>query len=392
MDMTVARRISRLPDQFFSGLTRQVAKVQAQGHDVINLGQGNPDLPTPPHIVEALRKTALDPRTHRYSPFRGLSVLKEAAAAFYERTYGVKVHPEREVAILFGGKAGLVEMAELYLEEGDLALVPDPGYPDYMSGIALTGASPRLLPLTTENAYMPRLDDISADEWERAKLWYVNYPSNPTGAGVSPAFFDDVIAHAKRHNVIVVHDFAYGAIGYDGVRPPSFMERPGAKEIGVEIYTLSKTYNMAGWRIGFAIGNEEIISALNLIQDHYYVSIFPAVQLAAAAALEGDQRCVEELRLTYEDRRDAFVKVAADNGLTVPPPSGSFFCWVPLPFGHDSVQFANDLLIESHVAVAPGRGFGETGEGFIRIGLLTDVERLEQAAVRMGRFVRNHHL
>lgn len=326
MEFPVADRISRLPSQFFSALTRRVAKVQAQGYDVINLGQGNPDLPTPPHIVEALRAAVLDPATHRYSPFRGLPRLKQAVADFYARTYGVELNPETEVAILVGGKTGLVEIAELYLDQGDLALVPDPGYPDYLSGIGLAGGVARPMPITAENGYLPDLDVLSPAEWARAKVWYLNYPNNPTGAGAAPEFFDAVIERAKAHDVVVVHDFAYGAIGYDGVQPPSFLQRPEAKTVGVEIYTMSKTYNMAGWRVAFAVGNKDVIDHLNLIQDHYYVSIFPAVQEAAIVALTSDQTSVKELVDTYQRRRDAFVAEAQRHGLLVPAPAGSFFC------------------------------------------------------------------
>ncbi|WAH35738.1 aminotransferase class I/II-fold pyridoxal phosphate-dependent enzyme [Alicyclobacillus dauci] len=387
MKFPVADRISRLPSQFFASLTRRVAEVQAEGHDVINLGQGNPDLPTPPHIVEALRSSVLNPMTHKYSPFRGLPALKQAVADFYGRTYGVALDAQREVAVLVGGKTGLVEVAELYLEKGDLALVPDPGYPDYMSGIALAGGEPRLMPITADNNYLPDLDDLTDDEWARSKIWYLNYPNNPTGAGATPAFFDSVIERATAHNVLVVHDFAYGAIGYDGVMPPSFLARPGAKEAGIEIYTLSKTYNMAGWRVAFAVGNAEVIEQLNLIQDHYYVSIFPAIQEAAIAALGPDQSSVGTLVATYERRRNAFISAAEDGGLDVPATAGSFFCWLPIPKELSSIEFAERLLVEGHVAVAPGRGFGPHGEGYVRLGLLTEESRLREAANRISTFV-----
>ncbi|SIS78307.1 pyridoxal phosphate-dependent aminotransferase [Alicyclobacillus vulcanalis] len=386
MTFRLADRIERLPEQFFSGLTRRVAAFQQAGYDVINLGQGNPDLPTPPHIVEALREAALDPVTHRYPPFRGLPELKEAAAAFYQRTYGVSLDPEREVAILVGGKTGLVEMAELYLEPGDVALVPDPGYPDYLSGIALAGAKPHPLPITAQNGYLPDLESVPESVWKRAKLWYLNYPNNPTGAGTTSEFFDRAIEKARDHGVIVVHDFAYGAIGYDDHRPPSFLQRPGAKEVGIEIYTLSKTFNMAGWRVAFAAGHPEIIEHINLIQDHYYVSIFAAVQRASVAALRGPAEDIEALRQTYQRRRDAFLGALRSAGVEAPPPQGSFFCWIPIPSGHSSVSFAEALLEEEHVAVAPGRGFGEHGEGHVRVGLLAPEGRLIEAAERMARF------
>ncbi|EPZ48245.1 MULTISPECIES: pyridoxal phosphate-dependent aminotransferase [Alicyclobacillus] len=392
MDIRLAERMNRLPAQFFAALTKRVAEVQALGHDVINLGQGNPDLPTPKHVVEALRTAVLDPTTHRYSPFRGLPRLKQAVADFYARTYGVELNPEEEVAILVGGKTGLVEIAELYLDKGDLALVPDPGYPDYLSGIELAGGTARPMPITAENGYLPDLDELSPAEWARAKVWYLNYPNNPTGAGATPEFFDAVIERAKAHDVVVVHDFAYGAIGYDGVQPPSFLQRPEAKTVGVEIYTMSKTYNMAGWRVAFAVGNKDVIAHLNLIQDHYYVSIFPAVQEAAVAALTSDQTSVKELVDTYQLRRDAFIAEAQRHGLLVPAPAGSFFCWLPIPKGVDSVTFAEELLVGAHVAVAPGRGFGEHGEGYVRVGLLNTEERLREAAVRIAEFVHRRYV
>ena len=376
----------RLPEQFFSGLTRRVAAFQSQGYDVINLGQGNPDLPTPPHIVEALREAALDPSTHRYPPFRGLPELKQAAAQFYERTYGVRLDPEREVAILVGGKTGLVEVAELYLEPGDLALVPDPGYPDYLSGIALAGGTAYPLPITADCDYLPDLAAVPESAWEKAKLWYINYPSNPTGAGATRVFFEEAIRKAREHGVLIVHDFAYGAIGYDDHRPPSFLEIDGAKEVGIEIYTLSKTFNMAGWRVAFAVGHPDVIEHINLIQDHYYVSIFAAVQRASVAALTGPADGIEALRQTYQGRRDAFLGTLRSCGIDVPAPKGSFFCWIPLPDGVSSVAFADELLEHAHVAVAPGRGFGEHGEGHVRVGLLAPEPRLAEAAERIAQF------
>ncbi|MBF8377042.1 aminotransferase class I/II-fold pyridoxal phosphate-dependent enzyme [Alicyclobacillus mali] len=386
MTFRLSDRIVRLPEQFFSGLTRRVAGFQQAGYDVINLGQGNPDLPTPPHIVEALRGAVLDPVTHRYPPFRGLPELKEAAAEFYQRTYGVALDPEREIAILVGGKTGLVEVAELYLETGDVALVPDPGYPDYLSGIALAGAEPYALPITASNSYIPDLDAVPEDVWKRARVWYINYPNNPTGAGATTAFFEQAIEKARHHGVLIVHDFAYGAIGYDHHRPPSFLQMKGAKEVGIEIYTLSKTFNMAGWRVAFAVGHPEVIEHINLIQDHYYVSIFAAVQRASIAALHGPADDIEALRQTYQRRRDAFLGALRAAGIHAPSPQGSFFCWIPLPEGVSSVAFAEQLLEQAHVAVAPGRGFGEHGEGHVRVGLLAPEDRLIEAAERMAQF------
>ncbi|MFS8612588.1 MAG: pyridoxal phosphate-dependent aminotransferase [Planifilum fulgidum] len=380
-----ADMLGRLPEQFFARLVGKVAaKIQA-GHDVINLGQGNPDLPTPPHIVEALKKAADKPKLHRYSPFRGYRFLREAVAEFYRREYGVTLDPEREVAVLFGAKAGLVEISQCFLNPGDLALVPDPGYPDYWSGIAIAGAEMGRMPLTAENGFLPDYSMLSARQLERAKLMFINYPNNPTGAVASREFFRETVELAAKHHILVVHDFAYGAIGFDGKKPVSFLEVPGAKEVGVEFYTLSKTYNMAGWRVGFAVGNESVIEAINLIQDHYYVSLFGAVQAAAAEALLGPQDCVKELVSTYERRRNTFIGKLREAGWEVQPPAGSFFCWLPVPKGYTSESFADLLLDRVHVAVAPGNGFGEHGEGYVRVGLLTDESRLAEAAERIAR-------
>lgn len=388
MHVERAERMQRLPRQFFANLVNKVnARVKA-GHDVINLGQGNPDLPTPPHVVEALRESALDPRTHRYPPFSGLPKLKQSAVEFYRREYGVDLDPKTEVAILFGGKTGLVELSEVYLNPGDVALVPDPGYPDYWSGIALAGGQMVTFPLLAENHFLPDFEAISPEDRERAKLLFLNYPNNPTGGVATPEFFADVVRFAKTNNVVAIHDFAYGAIGFDGIKPPSFLQTPGAKDCGIEIYTLSKTYNMAGWRVAFAVGNPDVIANINLIQDHYYVSLFAAIQTAGAVALAGSQDCVAELVSTYERRRDAFVGALYEHGIACPAPKGSFFVWMPVANGFTSEPFADYLLEEANVAVAPGVGFGRHGDGYVRIGLLTTEDRLREAAGRIAQALK----
>ena len=384
MSQPMADRMNRLPKQFFASLSRKVDERIRSGHDVINLGQGNPDLPTPPGIVEALREAALDPSTHRYSAFRGLPELKQAAADFYRREYGVHLDAETEIAILFGGKTGLVEISEIYLNPGDIALVPDPGYPDYFSGVALAGGRMAKMPLLEQNGFLPDFDAVPSDVKKAAKLMFLNYPNNPTGAAADLQFFERAAEFGLRNDVIVVHDFAYAAIGFDGVQPASFLSVPGAKEAGIEIYTLSKTFNMAGWRVAFAAGNREVIAALNLLQDHYYVSLFPAIQKAAAAALTGPRESIEQLVQVYENRRNAFIGELQSHEFICTPPRGSFFAWLPVPAGFTSVQFSDYLLEEADIAVAPGVGFGECGEGFIRIGLLTGQDRLREAAARMA--------
>lgn len=382
--MDYSEKLKSLPTQFFANLVGKVNKAIEDGRDVINLGQGNPDQPTPKHIVQALQKAVEDPNTHKYSPFRGLLELKEAVCDFYKKEYDVDVDPVREVAILFGAKAGLVELPMCLLNPGDLMLLPDPGYPDYLSGVVLAGVEYELFPLKDENHFLPDYNAISSDVLDAAKLLYLNYPNNPTGAVANLDFFNQTVKLAKKHEITVMHDFAYGAIGFDGKKPVSFLQADGAKDIGVEMYTLSKTYNMAGWRVGFAVGNPTIIEAINLIQDHLYVSLFPAVQKAAIAALSGDQTCVKELVARYESRRNAFVDACKQIGWDVTAPKGSFFAWLPVPDGFTSQSFADYLLDAADVAVAPGNGFGKYGEGFIRVGLLMDESRLVEAVQRIG--------
>ncbi|MDQ0351345.1 aminotransferase [Alkalibacillus filiformis] len=377
--------LKRLPEQFFASLVGKTQALKREGHDVINLGQGNPDQPTPDHIVKAMQQAAENPDYHKYSPFRGHQFLKEAVAKFYKREYGVDVDPETEVAVLFGTKTGLVEISQCLLNAGDSALLPDPGYPDYMSGIALADAKPHFFPLLEKNHFLPDYDAISDEALNLSKLMFLNYPNNPTSAVATREFFDETVSVANKHNICVVHDFAYGAIGFDGKKPTSFLESEGAKDVGIEMYTLSKTYNMAGWRVGFAVGNSSVIESLNLIQDHLYVSLFGAVQEAAAEALLGVQSAVDMLVETYETRRNALVKAARSIGWDVTGPKGTFFAWFKVPDGYTSEQFADLLLNEAHVVVAPGKGFGETGEGYVRIGLLDEPERLEEAMERVGR-------
>ena len=379
-----ADALKRLPEQFFAKLVQKVGRAVKKGHDVINLGQGSPDQPTPEHIVRELQQATRNPKYHKYPPFHGFSFLKEAVSQFYDREYGVKLDPEKEVAVLFGGKAGLVEISQCYLNPGDVALVPDPGYPDYWSGIAMAGGQMYMMPLLKENGFLPDYQKIDPEIRKKAKLMFLNYPNNPTGALAGAPFFEETVRFAKQHHILVVHDFAYSAIGFDGQKPRSFLQTPGAKEVGVEIYTMSKTYNMAGWRIAFAVGHEEVIQAINLIQDHFYCSLFGGIQQAAAAALLGPQDCVHELVRMYERRRNLLIRRLRDIGWNVEAPQGSFFCWFPVPEGYDSESFSDLLIEKAHVVVAPGIGFGKQGDRYVRVALLTSEERLKEAACRIG--------
>ncbi|WP_102028397.1 pyridoxal phosphate-dependent aminotransferase [Salirhabdus sp. Marseille-P4669] len=375
--------LKRLPEQFFAKLVQNVQVLTNQGHDIINLGQGNPDLPTPPHIIKELQEASLNPTFHKYSPFRGFPFLKNAIAEFYQSEYGVHINPETEVAIMFGAKVGLVEVSQCLLNAGDLALLPDPGYPDYMSGIALANADTSFMPLLEENDFLPDYSKLHEKDLQRAKLMFLNYPNNPTSAIATKDFFDETVALAKKYNICIVHDFAYGALGFDGQKPQSFLQSEGAKDVGVEFYTLSKTYNMAGWRIAFAVGNPSVIESLNLIQDHMHCSLFGGIQYAAAKALTGSQESAHKLAKIYEQRRDRFIQKLNNIGWKVNPSKGTFFVWLPVPSGYTSEAFSTLLLEKAHVATAPGNGFGECGEGYIRVGLLDDESRLDEAVNRI---------
>ncbi|WEA39751.1 pyridoxal phosphate-dependent aminotransferase [Lysinibacillus fusiformis] len=381
--MEFSKKLQQLPTQFFAALVQKVNNALEEGRDVINLGQGNPDQPTPTHIIQALQEAAENPQNHKYSPFRGIAELRQAAADFYKREYDVEIDPDTEVAILGGTKIGLVELPLAVLNPGDTMLLPDPGYPDYLSGVVLGDVNFEVMPLFAENNFLPDYEALPKEVKEKAKLLYLNYPNNPTGGTATLEFFEETIRFAKEHNIIVSHDFAYGAIGFDGNKPISFLQANGAKEVGIEMYTLSKTYNMAGWRIGFAVGNADLIAAINLIQDHLFCSQFPAIQHAAAIALTSSQECADELRATYERRRNVLIEEAHRIGWQVTAPRGSFFAWLPVPLGFTSEQFANILLDKADIAVAAGNGFGQYGEGYVRIGLLVSEERLREAMHRI---------
>ena len=341
-----------LPKQFFVNLVAKVNAKQAERYDVINLGQGNPDQPTYDFIVDALIASAKNPVSHKYSSFRGNAHFKEAVSQFYREHYQVDLNSEKEICVLGGAKIGLVEF-----------------------------------PLTKANHFLPDLTAIPEDVAKRAKFIYVNYPNNPTGAVATAAFYEELVAWAKAYDVGVISDFAYGALGAEGYENPNFLSTPGAKDVGIELYTFSKTFNMAGWRLAFAAGNAQLIEALNLLQDHLFVSVFPAIQDAGAVALldERSKDAVADLNKTYDERRRAFVQAAEKIGWHAFDSKGSFYAWMPVPEGYDSEQFADLLLNEAHVAVAPGKAFGKQGDSYVRIGLLVDPERLVEAVERIGK-------
>lgn len=381
--MLISNRVKNMPPHFFSTLVKKVEAAKAAGMDIINLGRGNPDQPTPPHIITALQQAAVRPDTHGYSPFKGIPQFRQAVADFYKREYNVEVDPETEVAIIGGSKIGLVELPLAMMNEGELLLLPDPGYPDYLSGVSLANIRYETMPLLEQNGFLPNFNSLSDETRRQAKMMYLNYPNNPTSAVATIPFFNETVSFAKENAIFVLHDMAYGGIGFDGQKPVSFLQAEGAKEVGIEMYTLSKTYNMAGWRVAFAVGNAEMIEAINKIQNYLFISIFPAIQHAAIAALAEDQTCVKELTALYEGRRNMLIDECRRIGWAVDAPKASFFAWLPVPEGYTSETFADILLEKAGVVVAPGHGFGKHGEGYVRVGLLASEERIKEAVGRI---------
>ncbi len=365
-------RLDRLPEQYFTALLARVAAAAAlDGEPLIDLGRGNPDLGPPPHVAEALCRSARRPDTHGYAPFAGLRVLKEAIAARYRDVYGVQVDPDREVAVLPGSKTGLMEFAQVCVERGETIVLPDPGYPDYRSAVALAAASHAALPLSAD----------ARPEWDaaprEAAALYLNYPSNPLAACAPEGVFEEAIEWARSAGAWVMHDFAYGDLVFDGRRPSSFLAVDGAREVGFELFSMSKSYGMAGWRLGFAVGNVEVVARIEDLQNHQFAGIFMAMQEAGAAALTGPQESVEERRALYEARRDrALAALGAHDARS----EGTFFVWFRLPEGLS----AERLLEEHRVAVAPGEGFGDRGRGWARLSLATADELLDRGLERLS--------
>ena len=384
--MRLASRVTNLPPYLFAELDRRVAEKRASGADVISLGVGDPDLPTPGHVVEELQRAAADPSTHRYPSYYGMPAFREAVAAWYGRRFGVTLDPDTEVQPLIGSKEGLVHLCLAFVDPGDRALVPDPGYPVYAIGTSLAGGDPVSMPLTAEDRFLPDFD--AAEATDRTKTLWLNYPSNPTAAVADLPVFERAVRFAGEHDLLLCHDAAYSEITFDGYVAPSVLQVPGAKDVAVEFGSLSKTYNMTGWRIGFAVGNAEAIGALARVKTNLDSGIFDAVQRAAIAAMEGPQDHVEAMRAVYQKRRDVVISALGDAGIEVQPPLGSIYVWVPVPGGRTSEEFAAELLEEAAVVVAPGTGYGPHGEGFVRISLTVADDRLEEAMERIRSRVR----
>ncbi|KOS01971.1 aspartate aminotransferase [Paenibacillus polymyxa] len=376
--------VKALPDNYFSAMDDKVNLYKSKGIDVINLAAGNPDQPTPAHIISALKEAVDQPINQGYPPFHGKKSTLEAVAAFYKREYQVELDPDREIAIFNGSAIGVMGIPQALLNPGDWLLTTDPAYPQYYSAAALARAHIHTIPLDEKHGFLPDYTTVPEEIAEQVKLLMINYPNNPTGAVATADFLTKTLNYAARYQFPVMNDFAYGALVYDGYKPISLLQIPGGKEYGVETYTASKTYNMAGWRFGFAVGNSSIIGALKHYHTHAYSTVFGAVQDAGAVALLGTQEPVRELAALYERRRDVLIAALRGIGWDVAAPQGSFFAWFKVPEGYTSASFADFLLDEAHVAVAPGEGFGRAGASHVRVSLVNSEERLLEAVQRIA--------
>ncbi len=379
-----AERLKQLPPYLFVEIDKAKRRLQEQGKDVIDLGVGDPDLPTPAHIIKTLQTTAEDPTNHRYSFTEGVSELRQTIATWYQQRFGVTLDPKTEVLPLLGSKEGIAHCPLALINPGDVVLVPDPCYPPYRSGTVFAGGEVVSMPLEAEQEFLPDFGAISQRAARRAKLLFLNYPNNPTAAVATEACFQEAIALAREYGWAIAHDAAYSEIAFDGFRPLSFLQVPGAKEIGVEFHSLSKTYQMTGWRVGFVCGNATVIAALTQLKNNLDSGIFQPVQWAAIEALTGDQSCLTEAIATYQQRRDLLVARLAQAGWQLPIPKASFYVWAPVPGGASSIDFAKRVLDQAHVVITPGVGFGPHGEGFVRFSLTSPTPRIQEAADRIA--------
>lgn len=381
--------IRRLPPYVFAEVNRLKANARARGADIIDLGMGNPDLPTPQHIVDKLVETVAKPRTYRYSASKGIPGLRRAQAAYYDRQFGVKLDPETQIIATLGSKEGFANMAQAITAPGDVILVPNPTYPIHEFGFIISGAAIRHLPAGNGEDVLRALERAWSHSVPKPLAVVLNYPSNPTAMVASLDLYKEMVALAKKLELIILSDIAYAEVYFEDNPPPSILQVPGAMDVAVEFTSLSKTYNMPGWRMGFAVGNERLISALARVKSYLDYGAFTPIQVAAAAALNGPQDCVEEIRNVYRSRRDCLVESFARAGWDVPPPPATMFCWAPVPEPFQrlgSVEFAKLLIEKADVAVSPGLGFGEYGEGYVRIALVENEQRIRQAGRNLKKF------
>ena len=388
MAIQVAERVKKIPPYLFSTIDELKEKVKKRGNTLIDLGMGNPDLPTPPHIVERLREAAMDSSTHRYSSARGDEELRKAIADWYERRYGVYLDFQEEVLPLIGSKEGIAVTYLTFINPGDVAIVPTPAYPVHFNGVLLAGGVVHHLLINKENNFLPDLFSVPRKVLKRAKIIFLCYPNNPTAAIVEREFLEEAVSFARRHNLILANDFSYSEITFDGYRPPSLLQVKGSKEIGIEFHSFSKTYNMAGWRIGFVVGNKDLINSIARVKRYIDFGIFAAIQKAATLALKGPQDCVRQIRETYRRRRDILVEGLRSLGWEVESPKATMYVWAPLPPRYSamsSLEFSKFLLEKTGVVVSPGTGFGKGGEGYVRFALVEGEQRISEAVRRIGK-------
>lgn len=379
-----ATRISSLPPYLFAEIDKRKKGAKKKGVDIIDLGIGDPDLPTPQHVVEAVCHAAKDPLNHRYPSYEGMLSFRESVAAWYKQRKQVSLDAEDEVLTLIGSKEGIAHSAFAFLDHGDIALVPDPAYPVYKNATILANGIPHSVPLTEENEFKPDLESMDSEVAGKAKIMFLNYPNNPTAATVDKSFFKEVVDFARDHDIIILHDNPYSELTFDGYEAPSFMAVEGAKEVGIEFNSLSKTYNMTGWRIGFAVGNSEILKGLRLVKTNVDSGTFQAVQVAGMTALTGSQECVKRSVEIYRERRDILIDGLRSAGLEVKKPKATFYLWAKVPQDFSSsIRFSMFLLERAGVVVTPGIGFGEHGEGFVRFSLCVSAERIIEMCERI---------
>jgi len=383
MRIEKAKRVEQIPPYLFAQIDKKKEEMKKKGMDLIDLGIGDPDLPTPHPIIERLKKASEDPRNHHYPSYEGMIEFRTAAAQWFERRFHISFDPKTEVLALIGSKEGIAHIPLAFVNPGDYVLVPSPGYPVYRVATLLAGGIPHFMPLLRENGFLPKLSDIPKEVAERSKLLFINYPNNPTSAIAEKPFFEEVVAFARRYGIIVCHDAAYSELAFDGYRPLSFFEVEGAKEVGIEFHSLSKTFNMTGWRIGFTVGNPEIVSGLGRVKTNIDSGLFQAIQEAGIEALHHFDTPIPNIIRIYEGRRDVMVKGLREMGLEVDLPRATFYLWIRVPQGYTSAQFATLLIEQAGIVATPGNGFGEAGEGYIRMTLTVDESRLKEAIERL---------
>jgi LL-diaminopimelate aminotransferase len=382
-----SKRIENLPPYLFVEISKKIAAKRANEEEIISFAIGDPDIPTPQHIINELTRAACKPANHQYPESEGLFEFRKAVADWYSRRFNITLDPDKEVVSLIGAKEGIAHIALCLIDEGDFALITDPGYPVYSIGARLCGGKPYYLPINAANHFLPDLDSVPLDVLKKTKVMWLNYPNNPTGATADLAFFDKAVSFAKKHDIVICHDGPYTEVAYDGYRPPSLLQVAGAIDIGIEFHSLSKSYNMTGWRIGMAVGNRVVIDALRRMKSNLDSGVPKAIQRMAIQALNGPQDCIGEHNRIYQNRRDKLVKALNDIGLNCQSPRGGLYIWAACPPGYTSAGLALELLEKAGVVVTPGTGYGPHGEGFIRLSLTLSDQDLEKGILKLVNWI-----